>query len=411
MPNPFYQIYEGAALLAGAEPHFLGNDRGERAISRISTPCRRKSGGAARCCSCARPAIPPAPLRSTTCSALALAERHDFVIASDECYGEIYLDEARPPPAAAGGARQRSRGFERCVVFHSLSKRSSVPGLRSGFVAGDRRLIKAFLLYRTYHGCALPVPDAARQHRGLERRRARRREPPPVPREVRRVLPILRAVLDVAEPDGAFTCGRTCPTTSASRASCSRAESHGPARQLPRARHAARQPGPRPRAHLARRDRRRVRRRRGTHPRFLQVALSPTSWEPLDDRLRPRRHHRRRLRAPRRAQSEERPGRGPRRRRGGDRAARHRQGARRRETGRPVARQPVAQEGRAAVLPHARQPAHRRRLHAVLRQGAAQVRATTTKRASAAKASASCRHAIVRRGAYVAPNACSCRAT
>ena len=90
--------------------------------------------------------------------ALELADRYDFVIASDECYSEIYLDEANPPPgllqaALAAGHRQ----FERCLVFHSLSKRSSVPGLRSGFVAGDPALIKPFLLYRTYHGCAMPL--------------------------------------------------------------------------------------------------------------------------------------------------------------------------------------------------------------------------------------------------------------
>ena len=91
--------------------------------------------------------------------ALELADRHDFVVASDECYSEIYLDEAKPPPGLLQAALAAGHdGFERCVVFHSLSKRSSVPGLRSGFVAGDARLIKLFLLYRTYHGCAMPIP-------------------------------------------------------------------------------------------------------------------------------------------------------------------------------------------------------------------------------------------------------------
>src|SRR5690606_26216130 len=90
--------------------------------------------------------------------ALELAERYDFVIAADECYSEIYLDEAHPPAGLLEAAVAAGHsGFERCMVFHSLSKRSSVPGLRSGFVAGDPQLIKPFLLYRTYHGCAVPL--------------------------------------------------------------------------------------------------------------------------------------------------------------------------------------------------------------------------------------------------------------
>ena len=91
--------------------------------------------------------------------ALELADRHDFIVASDECYSEIYLDESQPPPGLLQAAIAVGHSaFERCVVFHSLSKRSSVPGLRSGFVAGDAALIKPFLLYRTYHGCAMPLP-------------------------------------------------------------------------------------------------------------------------------------------------------------------------------------------------------------------------------------------------------------
>ena len=119
--------------------------------------------------------------------ALELAERHDFVIASDECYAEIYDDEAQPPPgAAAGRAATGNRGFERCVVFHSLSKRSSVPGLRSGFVAGDAALIGAFLLYRTYHGCAMPVPTQLASIPAWNDEAHVRREPRAVPRQVRR---------------------------------------------------------------------------------------------------------------------------------------------------------------------------------------------------------------------------------
>ena len=138
--------------------------------------------------------------------ALELAERYDFVVASDECYSEIYLDEAQPAARpAAGRARGRPHGFERCIVFHSLSKRSSVPGLRSGFVAGDAQLIKPFLLYRTYHGCAMPLHDAAREHAGMGRRRARRsRTARCTAQKFAAVLPILREVMDVETPDASF---------------------------------------------------------------------------------------------------------------------------------------------------------------------------------------------------------------
>jgi N-succinyldiaminopimelate aminotransferase len=91
--------------------------------------------------------------------ALELADRHDFVVASDECYSELYADEAAPPPSLLSAARALGRTrYERCVVFHSLSKRSNLPGLRSGFVAGDPALLARFLLYRTYHGSAMAVP-------------------------------------------------------------------------------------------------------------------------------------------------------------------------------------------------------------------------------------------------------------
>jgi N-succinyldiaminopimelate aminotransferase len=140
MPNPFYQIYEGAALLAGAEPWYMGNDRSNAFLPDLDGVPRR-SGSAASCCSCARPATDrcrrehrlPATRSGT-------GRSHDFVVASDECYSEIYLDEAHPPPGLLQAALAAGHGsFERCVVFHSLSKRSSVPGLRSGFVAGMPR--------------------------------------------------------------------------------------------------------------------------------------------------------------------------------------------------------------------------------------------------------------------------------
>jgi N-succinyldiaminopimelate aminotransferase len=157
MPNPFYQIYEGAALLAGAQPHFL--------------PCLEENGflpdldavpdavwrdcQLLYLCSPGNPTGAVLPLAQLK-HAIELAERHDFVIASDECYSEIYLDESSPPPGLLQAAAELGvPDFRRCVVFHSLSKRSNVPGLRSGFVAGDPEVLRCFLLYRTYHGSAM----------------------------------------------------------------------------------------------------------------------------------------------------------------------------------------------------------------------------------------------------------------
>ncbi|ROR32210.1 succinyldiaminopimelate transaminase [Inmirania thermothiophila] len=163
MPNPFYQIYEGAALLAGAEPYYL--DATEASghlpdLDAVPEPVWR------RCqllylCSPANPAGAVADAAYLH-RALELAERHDFVIAADECYSEIYLDEDRPPPGLLQAAHAAgNEAFRRCVVFHSLSKRSNLPGLRSGFVAGDAEILARFLRYRTYHGCAMPPPVQA----------------------------------------------------------------------------------------------------------------------------------------------------------------------------------------------------------------------------------------------------------
>jgi N-succinyldiaminopimelate aminotransferase len=206
MPNPFYQIYEGAAFLAGAQPYFLGNDRANAYLpdlDDVPTEVWR------RCqllflCSPSNPTGAVAPIDYLR-RAIALADRHDFVIASDECYSEIYLDEARPPPGLLQAAVASGHsGFERCVVFHSLSKRSSVPGLRSGFVAGDARLIQSFLQYRTYHGCALPLPTqfasiaAWNDDAHVEENRRLYRE------KFAKVLPVLREVLEVDAPEASF---------------------------------------------------------------------------------------------------------------------------------------------------------------------------------------------------------------
>ena len=133
-----------------------------------------------------------------------LAERHGFVIAADECYSEIYFDEAAPPLGALTAAKQLGRGLDRLVVFNSLSKRSNVPGLRSGFVAGDAELIRQFLLYRTYHGSAMiPAVQAAsaaawRDEAHVRDNRRQYRE------KFAAVMPLLRGALDFETPDAAF---------------------------------------------------------------------------------------------------------------------------------------------------------------------------------------------------------------
>jgi len=206
MPNPFYQIYEGAALLAGAEPWFMGNDRGNEYLPDLDGVPEEIWR---RCqvlflCSPGNPTGAVAGIGYLR-RALELADRFDFVVAADECYSEIYLDEANPPPGLLQAAIAAGHSnFERCMVFHSLSKRSSVPGLRSGFVAGDAQLIKAFLLYRTYHGCAMPifaqlasVPAWEDDRHVVENRRLYREK-------FAGVLPILRNVMDVAAPEASF---------------------------------------------------------------------------------------------------------------------------------------------------------------------------------------------------------------
>lgn len=159
MPNPFYQIYEGAALLAGACPVFLNCTKENNFTPDFSS---LSDADWQRCqlvylCSPGNPTGSVLGL-DTLKKLIALADRHDFVIASDECYSEIYADENQPPAGLLQACAELGRhDFKRCMVFHSLSKRSNLPGLRSGFVAGDADILQQFLLYRTYHGCAMPL--------------------------------------------------------------------------------------------------------------------------------------------------------------------------------------------------------------------------------------------------------------
>jgi len=205
-PNPFYQIYEGAALLAGATPHYLPclesngfNPDFDAVPAEVWQHCQILF-----LCSPGNPTGALVPM-DTLKKLIALADQHDFVIAADECYSELYFDEDAPPPGLLSACAALGRSdFKRCVVFHSLSKRSNLPGLRSGFVAGDAEIIKPFLLYRTYHGCAMPVQtqlasiaawqDEAHVRDNRDQYRAK----------YDAVLDILQPVLDVQRPDGSF---------------------------------------------------------------------------------------------------------------------------------------------------------------------------------------------------------------
>ena len=157
-PNPFYQIYEGAALLAGATPHFL-NCTAESGLLPDFTSVSEQQWQHCQLlyiCSPGNPTGAVLPMTQLQ-QLIALAREHNFVIASDECYSEIYFDENSPPSGLLEAcAAMGDREYRNCVVFHSLSKRSNLPGLRSGFVAGDSEILRQFALYRTYHGCAMP---------------------------------------------------------------------------------------------------------------------------------------------------------------------------------------------------------------------------------------------------------------
>ncbi|SEH06060.1 succinyldiaminopimelate transaminase [Candidatus Venteria ishoeyi] len=158
LPNPFYQIYEGAALLAGVQPEFINISERSGLIPDFDsiTESTWQQCQLLYICTPGNPTGAVIPL-ATLKHLIELAQRYDFIIASDECYSELYQDENQPPPGLLQAATEMGNTeFKQCVVFHSLSKRSNAPGLRSGFVAGDATILQKFLLYRTYHGCAMP---------------------------------------------------------------------------------------------------------------------------------------------------------------------------------------------------------------------------------------------------------------
>ena len=162
-PNPFYQIYEGAAYLAGAEPRFL-NTLPENDFAFDYNALSDAEWQRVQLFYVCSPGNPTGKVLNLDDwkQLFALSDKYGFIIASDECYSEIFFDEANPPLGGMQAAKLLGRGFERLVMFSSLSKRSNVPGMRSGFVAGDANVLKNYLLYRTYHGSAMnPAVQAA----------------------------------------------------------------------------------------------------------------------------------------------------------------------------------------------------------------------------------------------------------
>lgn len=160
MPNPFYQIYEGAALLAGAEPYYLHTLEDNQYLPDFDS-VSAETWQACQLLYICSPGNPTGEIidQATHEKLIKLALQYDFVIASDECYSEIYADENSLPQGLLQSADAMGHSsYKNCIIFHSLSKRSNAPGLRSGFVAGDADILSKFFKYRTYHGCAMPVP-------------------------------------------------------------------------------------------------------------------------------------------------------------------------------------------------------------------------------------------------------------
>lgn len=204
-PNPFYQIYEGAAFLAGAEPYFLNTlPENQHAMDFDSVPVEVwNRTQLVYVCSPGNPSGKVMSLDQWK-QIFELSDKYGFVIAADECYSEIYFDEAIKPLGALEAAQKLGRDYSRLVVFSSLSKRSNVPGMRSGFVAGDAKILEQFLLYRTYHGCAMsPAVQAASiaawndEAHVIENRRL-------YAEKFKRVTPMLEGLLAVEMPDAAF---------------------------------------------------------------------------------------------------------------------------------------------------------------------------------------------------------------
>lgn len=205
-PNPFYQIYEGAAFLAGATPYFVNiSPESNYQADYLSIPeeILKKTQLLYLC----TPNNPTGGTYSldTLQQLIKLADKYNFVIASDECYSEIYFDEENKPAGLLQAAAAMGReDYKNCVVFHSLSKRSNAPGLRSGFVAGDAEVLAEFLRYRTYHGCAMSLPIQAASIAAWNDEAHVRHNRDLYREKFAKVLEILSPVIEVRQPDASF---------------------------------------------------------------------------------------------------------------------------------------------------------------------------------------------------------------
>jgi N-succinyldiaminopimelate aminotransferase len=206
MPNPFYQIYEGAALLAGARPWYL-NTLADTGFTPDFTAVPEDVWQRTQLVYICSPGNPSGAVMDTQAlqHLIGLADRYGFIIASDECYVEIYREDTPPPTGLLAAAAAMGRDdFRSCVVFHSLSKRSNVPGLRSGFVAGDADILEKFLSYRTYHGCAMPPPIQAASIKAWEDEQHVRENRALYSKKFAAVLDILTPVMDIQVPAAGF---------------------------------------------------------------------------------------------------------------------------------------------------------------------------------------------------------------
>ena len=206
MPNPFYQIYEGAAFLAGAEPIFLACTEHNQFVPDFNAVAPEVWQ---RCqllyiCSPGNPTGAVMSIEQLQ-NVLRLAEQYDFIVASDECYSELYFDETQAPAGLLQAAAQMGNTtWQRCVVFHSLSKRSNAPGMRSGFIAGDAAILSKFLHYRTYHGCAMSPPYQAASTAAWQDEAHVRINRELYRQKFKAVLDILAPVMDVQMPEAGF---------------------------------------------------------------------------------------------------------------------------------------------------------------------------------------------------------------
>lgn len=206
MPNPFYQIYEGAAYLSGAEPYYINTTAENNYLPDFDSVSNETWDQCQLLYICS-PGNPTGAVmdKASLQKLILLAEQHDFIIASDECYSEIYFDESTPPVGLLEAAAEMGKSdYARCVVFHSLSKRSNLPGLRSGFVAGDKSVLAKFLKYRTYHGCAMPLHHQKASIKAWQDETHVKENRAIYQKKFTDVLKILEPVLDVKKPDASF---------------------------------------------------------------------------------------------------------------------------------------------------------------------------------------------------------------